>query len=266
MWLPVLLAAFGLSDVAAPDREAAVIEACSTWRAGLDAEAAPQTRRVEPDGLCFSGRITTESSAAFVAAVAGFDPATPLVVVLTSGGGEVNAGMAMGEALVPRTTTVVAQRTCLSSCANYPFLAGDRRVIGPGALLGYHGGIPDMPEQYWTDMRGGFSQRMSGDELERSMKSSRDAYDVQVNRQDAFLKSVDVDVNLFRWMAGNNSLSADEWLASCPVPDAVMMVFSEAVLAERGIVIHENGGSGSDAELAAALDERGATGMACYWD
>jgi len=266
MWLPVLLAAFGLSDVAAPDREAAVVEACATWRAGLDAEAPPQSHRVEPDGLCFNGRITTESSAAFVEAVAAFNPATPLVVVLTSRGGEVNAGMAMGEALVPLTTTVVVQRTCLSSCANYPFLAGDRRVVGPEALLGYHGGIPDTPEQYWTTLREEFSKTMAGDELERSMKSSREAADTQVNRQDAFLKSIDVDADLFRWMQDFNERSDAERLAECPVPDAVMYVISDVRLAGRGIVIHDNGGPRSDAELAATLEERGAAGMACYWD
>ena len=216
--------------------------------------------------MCFSGRITTESSAAFVEAVAAFNPATPLVVVLTSRGGEVNAGMAMGEALVPLTTTVVVQRTCLSSCANYPFLAGDRRVVGPEALLGYHGGIPDTPEQYWTTLREEFSKTMAGDELERSMKSSREAADTQVNRQDAFLKSIDVDADLFRWMQDFNERSDAERLAECPVPDAVMYVISDVRLAGRGIVIHDNGGPRSDAELAATLEERGAAGMACYWD
>lgn len=266
MWLPVLLATFGLADVAAPDREAAVIEACSTWRAGLDAEAPPQTHRVEPDGLCFSGRITTESSAAFVAAVAGFDPATPLVVVLTSGGGEINAGMAMGEALVPRTTTVVAQRTCLSSCANYPFLAGDRRLIGPRALLGYHGGIFEEPEAHWVALREEWSQTMNSRDLEASMKASRDYATNSIARQDAFLTSVDVDARLFRWMQDFNELPDAERLVLCPVQDAVMYVISDILLADRGVVIHENGGPGSDAELAAVLEERGAAGMACYWN
>lgn len=266
MWLPILLAAFGMTDVAAPDREAAVIEACSTWRAGLNADAPPQTHRVEPDGLCFSGTITTESSAAFVEAVSGFDPAMPLVVVLTSRGGEINAGMGMGEALVPRTTTVVAQRTCLSSCANYPFLAGDRRVIGAGALLAYHGGIFEEPESHWTALREEWSKAMNARDLEASMTASRDYATNAVARQSAFLESVGADVDLFRWMQDFNEMSDAERLALCPVPDAIMMVFSEAVLAERGIVIHENGGPGSDAELAAVLEERDAAGKACYWD
>lgn len=262
MWFPILLAAFGLTDVAAPDREAAVIEACSTWRAGLDAEAPPQTHRVEPDGVCFFGNITTESSAAFVEAVSGFDPATPLVVVLTSEGGEVDAGMAMGQALIPRTTTVVAQRVCASSCGNYPFVAGDRRVIDDDALLMFHGGVPDLDEAGAREM---LAPHVPADQLDTQVASFLIDNAGQVARQDAFLESAGVDVDLFRWMAFKD-LSEDAFLALCPVKDARIVVYSDQLLAEHGVVVHENRGPQSDEAVAAGIAGLGHPGAACFMD
>lgn len=266
MWLPVLIAVLGLGELATPEREAEVVEACAAWLAGVAASELPVTHRVAPDGLCFAGRITTESATSFVQALSAHDPAIPLVVVLSSWGGEVNAGMAMGEALFPLTTTVVAHRTCVSSCANYPFLAGDRRVIGKDALLGYHGGIPDTPEQHWIDLRSEYSQRMSPQEVEQSMVASRAASDVQVDRQDAFLEMAGVDVDLFRWMAGFNELAEAQKVERCPVNGASLHVYSDAVLAERKVVVHENHGPKSDAELVALLAARNEVGLACYSD
>lgn len=266
MWLPVFLAVLGSTDVAPSEREVAVIAACETWRTGREVSTSPAIHRVAADGLCFDGIITAESSAEFVEAVGTLDASQPVVVVLTSGGGEVNAGMDMGEALIPLSTTVVAHRMCASSCANYPFLAGDRRLVGEGSLLAYHGGIPDTPEQYWTELRAEWSQRMTPQEVEQSIEASRAAAQVQVDRQDAFLESVEVDVDLFRWMASLGAEYVGDPASVCPVNDAKAFVFSEAKLAQHGVVIHQNGGPKSDADLETALAAQGRAGVACYVD
>lgn len=265
MWLSVLIAALGPIEVAPPEREAAVIEACVSWMAtrGLDG---PAIQKIESDGLCFIGGTDDANSAAFVEAVAGVDAATPLVVVVESNGGEINAAMAMAEVLVPRQTTVVAHRWCMSSCANYLFLAGDRRVVMADAVLAYHGGIYAESEAYWTKMREDFAKRMNDRDLEASMAASRAYADSSLSRQNAFLKSVNVDPDLFDWMQSFNRSSDAARLALCPVPDAIAYLPSEALLAERGIVIHSNDGPKSDAELAAVLAARGLSGLVCYWD
>jgi hypothetical protein len=263
MWIPILLAAFGTADIAPPDREAAVIAACETWNAGRDADAAPQTHRVEPDGLCFAGDVTSESSAAFVHALSAFDPATPLVIVLTSEGGEVNAGMAMGEALVPRTATVVARRVCASSCANYLFAAGDRRVVDDDALLLFHGGVRQIDE---AELREMIAPQVPAAQLDAQVASVLAGVDEQIRRQDAFLDLAGLDVNLFRWMDGFSNLSEDAFFALCPVQGARAIVYSDRLLTEHGVVVDENRGPKSDEAVAAAIARYGRPGAACFMD
>ena len=263
MWLPVLLAAFGLADVAAPDREAAVIEACASWRTGLDAEAPPQTHRVEPDGLCFNGDITAGSSATFVEALSGFDPETPLVIVLTSEGGEVDAGIAMGEALVPHSATVVAQRVCASSCGNYLFVAGDRRVIDDGAMLLFHGGARRIDE---AELREMIAPQVPADKLDAQVAGVLAGIDAQIGRQDAFLERAGVDVDLFRWMDGFRDLSEDAFFVLCPVRDPGIVVYSDRLLAEHGVVVHENRGPQGDEAVEAGMAGLGRPGYACFMD
>ncbi|MFN3932765.1 MAG: ATP-dependent Clp protease proteolytic subunit [Brevundimonas sp.] len=263
MWLPVLLAVLGTPDVAPPDREAAVIAACASWNAGREAGAPPQTHRVEPDGLCFAGDIRSESSAAFVETLSGFDPDTPLVVVLTSEGGEVNAGMAMGEALVPYTATVVAHRVCASSCGNYLFTAGDRRVIDDDALLLFHGGARLIDE---AELREMIAPEVPADQLDAQVAGVLADLEMQIGRQDAFLERAGVDVDLFRWMAGFNDLPEEAFFALCPVRDPRMILYSDRLLAEHGVVVHENRGPQSDAAVAAGVAALGRPGAACFMD
>ncbi|MDY6924691.1 MAG: hypothetical protein SWI22_12120 [Pseudomonadota bacterium] len=263
MWLPVFLAMSGVTDVAPPEREAAVIAACASWNAGREAEAPPRTHRVEPDGLCFAGDITSESSAAFVETLSGFDPATPLVVVVISEGGEVNAGMAMGEALVPYTATVVAHRVCASSCGNYLFTAGDRRVIDDDALLLFHGGARLIDE---AELREAIAPQVPADQLEAQIAGVLADLETQVRRQDAFLELAGVDVDLFRWMAGFNDLTEDAFFALCPVRDPRMVLYSDRLLAEHGVVVHENRGPHSDEAVAEGIAALGHPGSACLMD
>lgn len=263
MSLPVVLALLGLFDIAPPDRETAVVAACKTWAAARTAES-PAVHRIDDDGLCFRGNATDANAAAFVEALAETSADALLVIVVNSSGGEINAAMAMAEAMVPRQTTVVAERQCMSSCANYLFLAGDRRVIAPGTLLGYHGGIFREPESHWVALREEWSQRMNATDLEASMTASREYADSSLMRQDAFLRSVNVDPDLFEWMQSLNALTAEEKAALCPVPNAPLIVFSDAILAEKGVVIADNRGPQSDEALAEELGT--SAGMACYWD
>lgn len=260
MWLSVLIAFLGMTGPASLDRETAIIEACRTWSRSSDNQSQP-VRQIASDGLCFSGPINDETSAAFVSALSKFEPSAPVVVVVNSGGGEINAGMAMGEVLIPRQTTVVAQKVCASSCANYLFTAGDRRVIDDDALLLFHGGAHRLDE---AQLREAIAAQVAAEQVEAQVAGVRAGVQKQIDRQDAFLRRAGVDVNFFRWMAGFNDLSEDGRLALCPTPDPVMILYSDRLLATHGVTVDASRGPRSQAALDAAVRTLGRSDAVCF--
>lgn len=56
-----------------------------------------------------------------------------------SGGGDVEAGMAMARIVAAMGLEITVLRRCMSSCANYLFLAARQRHIAPGAVVAWHG-------------------------------------------------------------------------------------------------------------------------------
>lgn len=260
MWLFLVVALLGAPGPTGPEREALVADACAAWT-GARAAKGPATHRVGPDGLCFSGDITAENSAEFVQVLAGLDPTIPLVVVVTSDGGEINAGMSMGEALVPFTTTVVAQRVCASSCANYLFTAGDRRVIGDNALLLFHGGAHPLDE---AELRTAIAPQVRADQLEAQVAAIVADVEGQIRRQDAFSERAGIDIDFFRWMAGFNDLSEEDFLELCAVRDPVMIAYSDRRLATQDVVVHENRGPQSQQDVTAAVAGLGRTEAVCF--
>lgn len=70
-------------------------------------------------------------------------------LVIASSGGEINAGMDLGEWVHERGLTVVVDEYCLSSCANYVFTAAWQKVLARGAVVAWHGSArqQDLPAQ-----------------------------------------------------------------------------------------------------------------------
>ena len=65
---------------------------------------------------------------------------------IESQGGDAEAGMRLGDALLARGLDVeVVGSLCASSCANYVFVSGRRKSIAPGARVVWHGS-PLRPE------------------------------------------------------------------------------------------------------------------------
>lgn len=60
-------------------------------------------------------------------------------LVINSPGGEVNTGMMLGNWVHKLQLDVEVTLLCFSSCANYIFPAGKTKIIGPTALIGWHG-------------------------------------------------------------------------------------------------------------------------------
>lgn len=71
-------------------------------------------------------------------AIALYQPGDRLMI--RSGGGDLHAGMMLGDFINKRRMTVEVLDFCISSCANYVFLAGERKILNPNSLVIFHGG------------------------------------------------------------------------------------------------------------------------------
>jgi hypothetical protein len=82
------------------------------------------------------------------------DLANPEVerLVIRSSGGDVEAGIALGHRVFEAELDVEVRDYCLSSCANYVFPAGRRKIIPTGAVVAWHGSYRHLQiTDQWRD-------------------------------------------------------------------------------------------------------------------
>jgi hypothetical protein len=72
----------------------------------------------------------------------------PEVLVVRSSGGAVAGWLDFVEAFDDRPRLVIVDGLCASSCANYAFAAGRRRIVGEDSLVIWHGGPVDAPQVF----------------------------------------------------------------------------------------------------------------------
>jgi hypothetical protein len=115
---------------------AAALLAC----AGLLHAQPVSTTQVERQGdaIVFRGRIDDAAATTFLQLLQ--DPGVRRLVI-TSPGGLVVPALDMAEALYARGLDVEVPEACLSSCANYVFLAGRQKLLGGPAAVGWHGNM-----------------------------------------------------------------------------------------------------------------------------
>jgi len=105
--------------------------------------------RLAGEVVYYNGSISTEKNRRFFAAMAD-RPVKRLVI--TSSGGEVEAGIALGVWVFERRLDVEVAEYCLSSCANFVFPAASRKFIAPGAVVAWHGNYHHLKATgLWTD-------------------------------------------------------------------------------------------------------------------
>ncbi len=102
---------------------------------------------VEHGVLCFSGGLEDARAEEYREATQGqsFTHA-----VMRSNGGSVASALDIAEDLLARQITAIGWEYCLSSCANYLFMAGDNKILMSGHLLAWHGG-PGGPDSISPD-------------------------------------------------------------------------------------------------------------------
>jgi hypothetical protein len=64
-----------------------------------------------------------------------------LRLTISSGGGDINSGMRLGDWVFDNNVDIVIEGVCASSCANYVFTAGRRKTLNEGAIVAWHGNI-----------------------------------------------------------------------------------------------------------------------------
>ncbi|MEX5747671.1 hypothetical protein [Massilia sp. X63] len=77
----------------------------------------------------------------------------PSRLVITSVGGDVEVGLDLGEWASAKGLDVRVPAYCLSSCANYVFTAGARKIVAHDAIVGFHGGLSSATFKIEGDMK-----------------------------------------------------------------------------------------------------------------
>lgn len=89
-----------------------------------------------PDTISMQGEIEEGDAAR----LANLLTSNIIKLVVNSNGGDAEEGLAIGKILLGRPIDVQVTGLCVSSCANYIFTAGARKLIKDG-VVGYHGNI-----------------------------------------------------------------------------------------------------------------------------
>jgi hypothetical protein len=126
-----------------------VVVALAAAVAGACAPTKPPSSGVLPDprgsatyvvtadrgALGYSGEITAEGLRDLIE----LDDGSATTLMIRSPGGDVRAGMIFGDWVDARGLDVVVVDYCVSSCANYVFMAGKRKLVLPGGVVAWHG-------------------------------------------------------------------------------------------------------------------------------
>jgi hypothetical protein len=136
----------------------------------------------------------------------------PTVLAIRSRGGDVVPGMALGEWVHAHKLDVKVMEFCLSSCANYVFTAGSRKIVSNLAMIGYHGGMSSMH----FDVGGSDKEKYAA--MTPAQQAAYQAglrKDVQplLDRETAFFKTIGVRQDITTWghQSGRVSVEQDGW-------------------------------------------------------
>ncbi|MGM9516689.1 hypothetical protein ACS5PK_20745 [Roseateles sp. DB2] len=120
-----------------------VIAVCLLWLASLHAEAleSGSVTRVSDSVLRIEGVLTPAVSKRFYELI---DDQIRLIQI-SSEGGVTESGLDIAEEIQRRALDIEIEDFCASSCANYLFIAGNRKFVKSGAVVGWHGGHSFTP-------------------------------------------------------------------------------------------------------------------------
>lgn len=241
------------------------VEECRAWFADRHSARADGEIKVAPENtICFDGEISKRSIEKLIAAINAIDPGEPITLVARSIGGDAFAGLKAGVLLAQRHSTIIAEMTCVSSCANYFFLMSKHRVIAPDTVLAFHGGIvPEFAERVTHARASG----LHVDPSDPRVQEVRTEYERAYEQQSKILAALHIKHGFFEWF---EHIPLKEFEKNCPGFDTktptFMLVFSPEALRARGIDVEENKGPTSASQLDKAVARfSDVKNYFCYW-
>ncbi len=150
---------------------------CSPARAGLLLEA---------DTVYYTGPVSAAQNRELFAKLADRKVGRLLI---TSTGGEVEAGIALGSWVFAHGIDIEVVKYCLSSCANYVFSAGRHKTIRPGAVVAWHGNYNHLVQTgLWQDDIAARRERTGEDALTARQRVHAEAVRLARLEQDFFAR------------------------------------------------------------------------------
>lgn len=129
-----------------------LITSCSSIRPIKQNIETPESIvNIEGRILFFQGELTSKNNQKIFES---FDNAEvkPNLLSIHSGGGEIGAGIELGEWVFENSFNVIVDRVCASSCANYVFPAANIKYLKKNSIVVWHGGAhQESFDQYIND-------------------------------------------------------------------------------------------------------------------
>jgi hypothetical protein len=191
--------------------------ALSLFAGALHAQATRVVR--EGAAVVFTGRIDAQSAA--LARDLLQQPGVTRLVI-TSGGGLVDAAIDLGEAVHARELDVEVPTACMSSCANYVVPAARRKLLGRPGAVAWHGTMAHVMYLHatgqgtWTDAEIADARRLA-------------------MREAAFYQRIGVD-GFVGWFAKLPPYAIDEFYALSP-EDMARFGIAEVTVRDPGATI-----------------------------
>lgn len=137
------------------------LSALLAWAGPAVAQDPPTASvQVVGDALVFNGQINRRSAAEFLRLLRADPKITRLVI--GSRGGNVTAALDMALAVHERQLDVEVPVACLSSCANYVFPAGRRKILGRPGAVAWHGNMTHVLYLQQTGQASWSDQQIEG--------------------------------------------------------------------------------------------------------
>jgi hypothetical protein len=142
-------------------------------------------------------------------------PVKPTVLSIRSRGGDVVQGMALGEWVHAHKLDVKVMEFCMSSCANYVFPAGARKIVSNMAMIGYHGGMSSMHFDVGTADKAKYAAMTPAQQAAYQANVRKEVQPL-LDRETAFFKTIGVRQDITTWghTSGRVQYADDGWTYS----------------------------------------------------
>ena len=236
---------------------------CRAWMDRRDSWAPGETY-VAVDGICFDGTIDRKSADQFVTKLGSRIKSEKRIIIVRSPGGDTEAAMIMARAILKQSAEVRIQGLCISRCADYLLAAGKIRVVSPGSLLGFHGGVralqPDTIQKEVAEEQGRIISAAEAEFMSKELKSQ------YAEQENLALKS-HVKRGFYQWMNRFSNLPSVRQRKACYRfnDDTDFFVLSPDLLRSKGYRLTSYAGPNSERELQKTLKQFGwPIGFACF--